>query len=453
MINVFIGSNAVIAKESIGFEEAGINAVNTASITAFNPLKSYKPDRQINSLNTGFINDTQYLIVMKQDADFTAFLNPPIITAYGIFLNSNYVSEPDNLPADFELTNISIANQSDSILIKDTGSGKMLLANWPNSVNPHFKIVSIIKHFNQSGNEGLTIGQNAISDTIPYKASLYSIFNTQLGKIQTYLNNATPVLLNQNSNGALIVNNNDIVKCTVEWNASNSTFKSTMLNLSTSQEINLTINSFVSPNYAPTIYRLYIKPAVTANGGSKLISVKALTNSYENADYVAVGDSITQGHTNVSFAGMWLQQLKAFKTEHKFQLDGMGSMRTKDMYLWKDETIKLNPKKILLMSGANDQGFSLATQQADYSQLVNFYKANGKTVIHLLTTPQNANNVTPLNTWKQSTFTSDIIIDTYTPLKAPSGTGLNPIYDTGDGLHPNTNGHTLLKNTIASYII
>jgi len=87
---------------------------------------------------------------------------------------------------------------------------------------------------------------------------------------------------------------------------------------------------------------------------------------------------------------------------------------------------------------------------SQYSDIRNTLVAAGIQVIHCLATPRNGTNVTPLNSYILSTFTSDLIIDTYTPLWSGSGTSLNAAYDIGDGVHPNNAGMALIAATVNS---
>lgn len=70
--------NVLVAKSTLAFSEAGINSDNTEIIYLVGtPLKSYKPDRLINSV-AGFETGKGYYIVAKTDIDLRHLLIPPI---------------------------------------------------------------------------------------------------------------------------------------------------------------------------------------------------------------------------------------------------------------------------------------------------------------------------------------------------------------------------------------
>lgn len=70
--------NAVVAKTTVSFVDAGINATNTEVVYMVdNPLLSYVPGRAINGIS-GFVANKGYYIVAKVDMDLTAYLVPPL---------------------------------------------------------------------------------------------------------------------------------------------------------------------------------------------------------------------------------------------------------------------------------------------------------------------------------------------------------------------------------------
>lgn len=77
--NIFAGGFfACVAKVTISFADAGINALNTTIIYRVSgDLRSYRPDRIINGI-TGFEAGKGYYIAAKQDMDLTGILIPPL---------------------------------------------------------------------------------------------------------------------------------------------------------------------------------------------------------------------------------------------------------------------------------------------------------------------------------------------------------------------------------------
>jgi lysophospholipase L1-like esterase len=106
------------------------------------------------------------------------------------------------------------------------------------------------------------------------------------------------------------------------------------------------------------------------------------------------------------------------------------------------------------MIGGNDLLFGYpATQwQSQYSNLVAQLQANGVKVKHCLNTPRSTLDLTPLNDWILSTYPTNDVIDTWTPL-LQGAYSLNPAYDGDgthppDGVHPNDAGHLVIGQTI-----
>lgn len=80
MINIIGGRpNAVVAKQTVSFVNAGITALNTAVIFLVDdPLKSYVPGRSINGI-TGFVKGKGYYIVALQDIDLQSWVLAPLV--------------------------------------------------------------------------------------------------------------------------------------------------------------------------------------------------------------------------------------------------------------------------------------------------------------------------------------------------------------------------------------
>lgn len=90
--NLFSGIPAtVVAKQTISFEDAGLDNSNVHIVYEIgNPIKSWVPDRAINSVLT-FTEDRGYYIVPKIDLDLTSILAPPLVTLDGALLvTANY---------------------------------------------------------------------------------------------------------------------------------------------------------------------------------------------------------------------------------------------------------------------------------------------------------------------------------------------------------------------------
>ncbi len=124
-----------------------------------------------------------------------------------------------------------------------------------------------------------------------------------------------------------------------------------------------------------------------------------------------------------------------------------------DVLLYMKELLLIQSKTYVLMIGVNDLDDSVsdATFKANYASIVTQLKSIGSRVFHCLITPKNGPDPTTWNTWISSTYASDTIIDTFTPIVG-TGYALNAIYDSGDHEHPNDAGHALLGTTVGAYL-
>lgn len=179
----------------------------------------------------------------------------------------------------------------------------------------------------------------------------------------------------------------------------------------------------------------------------KVDYLKITVHDRKNIDSLIIGDSITHGAYATDMDGRWATQVGGTRTSYSVS-GGSGDV-TQRVLDKIQNLIDYNPTRALLMIGGNDILFSVAqaTYRANYTSIRNQLVAAGIQVVHLLATPRTTTDITALNTWIQATFTTDTIIDTYTPLKG-TGTSLHATYDAGDGTHPNQAGHDLIASTI-----
>lgn len=176
--------------------------------------------------------------------------------------------------------------------------------------------------------------------------------------------------------------------------------------------------------------------------------------SNDSVNVVFLGNSITHGISVDSLHKRFSSKIMD-TTNVVWEVNSGGGDYTANILSKIKELQLIRPKYCVLMIGGNDLAFGISngTLQANYSNIVSMLKDSNITVIHCLSTPRNSVDVTSLNNWILSTYTSiDTIVDCYTPLWSGIGTGLNSIYDSGDGSHPNALGHELIGNTINNKI-
>jgi lysophospholipase L1-like esterase len=114
---------------------------------------------------------------------------------------------------------------------------------------------------------------------------------------------------------------------------------------------------------------------------------------------------------------------------------------------------------VVVLCGINDivQGASAATIENNLANIYAAAHAAGMKVVAVTITPWKASAywtsgkqviTDAVNTWILNTATScDYKVDSYTPLEGEADT-LNALYDSGDGLHPNTSGYSALATVI-----
>jgi lysophospholipase L1-like esterase len=114
-----------------------------------------------------------------------------------------------------------------------------------------------------------------------------------------------------------------------------------------------------------------------------------------------------------------------------------------------------NPDAIIINLPSNDAafGYSVSEQLANYDSVLAVADAANVPVWISTTQPRNlsASGRQNLMDMRDSTFThfGDKSIDFWTDLAMPNGT-INPIYDSGDGVHLNDAGHGILFNRVVA---
>lgn len=151
----------------------------------------------------------------------------------------------------------------------------------------------------------------------------------------------------------------------------------------------------------------------------------------------AVGDSIDVGVGAGSVTGRWASIAGCEVTA------GPGDT-SREVILRIPEILRAKPTTVYLKIGTNDT--VLGTWQTNMIYINAVLTGAGINVVNLTPPPMNANDKTAWAAWVMATFPNSI--DIFTPMKAVSGTGYNSIYDSGDGVHPNTAGHLLIGNAV-----
>lgn len=187
----------------------------------------------------------------------------------------------------------------------------------------------------------------------------------------------------------------------------------------------------------------------SVGGTQDVISLTASSTVTTSPHSLLIGDSITEGAFAASYAGRWAERLFV-GTGKSHVVHAKGSDTTQQALDCINEIVSLTPTYAIIMLGGNDVQFAVSSGvwQANYSSLVAQLRYMGVIPIHCYATPRNATDMTTFNAWIASTFASDRIVDTFTPLA--TGTSLATDRDSGDHVHPNALGHELITSTVAT---
>lgn len=297
-------------------------------------------------------------------------------------------------------------------------------------------------------------GLGILSTNTQVPVSLWAWFrmdNDPTGQGKVYINsrsNTTNTFVHTGGT-AVRVQNNDEYRLTVTV-TDNQIFY-TIVNITNSNQTYSSFYTFLFTAAATTMNNTG-RFAMCLLGGTQQVHDWVITSTalIQNTKVCFVGNSIVYGcYSGSGSNSRW--PLKAMQgSSSAFTINSGSADYTQSIVNKLSELVALTPTFVVLMVGGNDLqfGISSGTWQANYTNVVNTLKASGIQVIHCYATPRNSTNVTSLNSWISSTFTTDVIVDTYTPLWSGSGTSLHATYDSGDGVHPNSAGHNLIATTV-----
>lgn len=187
-------------------------------------------------------------------------------------------------------------------------------------------------------------------------------------------------------------------------------------------------------------------------GGTHTVSNVTISSGlYLRAKATFVGDSITNGTGATTLSTRYSNQ--AFKnSDEYFQLWGGSGDVTEAVQNSLPYLIDLDPEYVVLMIGGNDVGLVAdGVYRPRYQAFTASMEAAGIIVIHCLATPRNNKDLRDHNTWINTTFAGGLIVDLFTPLLT-GDSDLNSIYDSGDGVHPNDAGYSLMGSTLISTV-
>lgn len=175
-------------------------------------------------------------------------------------------------------------------------------------------------------------------------------------------------------------------------------------------------------------------------GTTSDVSITLSSDFVVGSEILFMGNSITVGFQ----AGLQTNQfsyLVGKKYLNYATCAGSGD-KTSEALLALPNILKLKPKIVVIELGTNDYGFGVSANTfiTNLISIRNQLIAAGAKVYVCKILPRNNSGIDAYNTKIDENIPSQYIIDTYYPMKG-AGIELNPIYDSGDGIHPNAAGN------------
>jgi lysophospholipase L1-like esterase len=188
--------------------------------------------------------------------------------------------------------------------------------------------------------------------------------------------------------------------------------------------------------------------SIGSTGGTNII--KNLTVSCiapTKLDWILIGDSITIGTGANDYSICSSEQTrKAFQRAGQNCLTcGSGGDTSWQALQSVAQLESLNPARIIYAYGVNDAAFGTNFT----ANITNFISSIGVPVV--VQSPIACNNVdvTAIVTFGMTNiFTAANFVNEFSPTKTTETTLLNPLYDSGDGVHPGQTGHDLKATTL-----
>jgi lysophospholipase L1-like esterase len=179
---------------------------------------------------------------------------------------------------------------------------------------------------------------------------------------------------------------------------------------------------------------------ITAQNTTVAYSIKNILfgSTNKKGGVWVVGDSIDVGSAATSAPNRYAVRVGA-------QIAAGSGDRVEEVLARIPEILKLDPATLLLKIGTNNSNIN--TWQTNYALLTSKLRAAGINFINVTPPPTSLRDMTPYVDWLKLVYPNNTI-DIFTPMKDASTTAMNPIYDSGDGVHPSNAGHLIMAETI-----
>lgn len=207
-----------------------------------------------------------------------------------------------------------------------------------------------------------------------------------------------------------------------------------------------TYDRTLSSNYEPNL----ATPEIDIFQGTQdvwLFQTIDLTQSGGNV--LGLGDSIMEGYHSSGLYNFWMYILFGGNS-NLYDIEAGVSEQTSDALGRLNRVILAHPKYVLINLGVNDKYSSVT--DSNFKKNVDSLAAPmlrvGITPILISLVPQSTVDITSYNT-DLSNLASQLgiqYVNITTQLE--TGTAMNPLYNSGDGVHPNNAGHSLIATII-----
>ena len=145
-------------------------------------------------------------------------------------------------------------------------------------------------------------------------------------------------------------------------------------------------------------------------GGEQNVYTNVVTSDQlKYVQNLVIGDSIAYGIYSGHKNNRWWKHLSQIKEVEPW---AGGGAQTSEVVAGLDEIEFISPQNAIIMIGGNDILFGVAsgTWQANLNAIRTALVGFGCNVIWCFNTPRDATDITAVNTYIQTTFTSDTII-------------------------------------------
>lgn len=229
--------------------------------------------------------------------------------------------------------------------------------------------------------------------------------------------------------------------------------------LTTIYYINITTNDTVSMTYSHSLTANTNIPLLNNTsqvkmyflGGTQKVLSWQLSSEQNMFNDLYVGNSILTGYSTTKLADRFTN--KIYESRSGYTIIGGPGDATTDMLNNLPEIVSYQPKNVFLCIGVNDRLSSVAasTYASRMDSAVRFLKYRNINVYLVSLVPQSV-SVSTYNDSLNAIATRNGItyIDITTKLINGSGS-MRTAYDCGDHIHPNSLGHSIIADIIASY--